>query len=423
MSELNFPSTSKTLAERLWPAFNWSVFLLFLTVLLLDRAAYNLIALFIVGMSFIVIFDFRPSMDIELRTLALVLIANLLLALPNLVLARSGLISLENPLRMLLMLPMILAVMRFGLRMRFICAGLAIGMLMAAFVVGWQYHIQGEVRPGIHYNPLHFSKISMSAFAILLAASMVIRERWSYLYVAGSLAGLYCVVISGSRGMLIAIVPIIAFLLWWGWRSYITGQFLLSRWILVMPVVLIFTGVVLISNTQFMDRIQLAVKQNTDYFKKGDADTSVGARFELWYGAMLAAKEHSLLGTGEHDRKAFIEEKIASGELKPVAAKYRHAHNDYFNALQNRGVPGLIIQLLIYAVPLVIFLRGLSESRGVRLTAALGGTLTTISYATFSLTDVPMRNGLMLVFFIVTISLLIGVLKHSQNNFSADTSR
>ena len=106
-----------------------------------------------------------------------------------------------------------------------------------------------------------------------------------------------------------------------------------------------------------------------------------------------------------------------------MVAKYRHAHNDYFNALQNRGVPGLIIQLLIYAVPLVIFLRSLTKSGGVRLTAALGGTLMTLSYATFSLTDVPMRNGLMLVFYIVTISLLIGVVKHSQKDFSADTSR
>ena len=99
-----------------------------------------------------------------------------------------------------------------------------------------------------------------------------------------------------------------------------------------------------------------------------------------------------------------------------------HAHNDYFGALQNTGVPGLILQLLIYAVPLLIFLRGLDEAKGKQRVAALGGAMMTISYATHSLTEVPMHNGLPLIFSIVTISLCIGILKHSQGAISSDHS-
>ncbi len=418
------PAVTKPFAERLWPVFSWLVFSLFATILVLDRVVYSLIALIIVGMAFIVIYDYRPRWDIELRAFALILIVNILLGLPNILLARDGLISLENPVRMLLMLPIILAVMRFGLRIRFICAGLAVGMLAAALVVGWQYQVQGEVRPGIHYNPLYFSVIAMSAFAVLLAASLVIRDRWVTLYLAGSLAALYSVVISGSRGTLLAIVPIVVFLLWWIWRCGALRQ-LLSGWrIILIPVILLFLGAMFATNQLFIDRVELAMKQSSDYFEKGDASTSVGLRFELWRSALLAAQEHPVLGIGERNyRQTFIEERIASGELKPEIVTKRHAHNDYFNTLQNRGVPGLILQLLIYALPLLIFLRGITEARGKQLVAALGGSLMTIGYATFSLTNVPMRTGMTVVFFIVTIALFIGILKHSPSTAGANNSR
>ena len=37
----------------------------------------------------------------------------------------------------------------------------------------------------------------------------------------------------------------------------------------------------------FVDRVDLAVKQTSDYFKRGDASTSIGLRLELWRGAWL----------------------------------------------------------------------------------------------------------------------------------------
>jgi O-antigen ligase len=130
-----------------------------------------------------------------------------------------------------------------------------------------------------------------------------------------------------------------------------------------------------------------------------------------------------VLGIGYRDHKDFFALKILSGELKPDVMQMRHAHNDYFGALQSKGIPGLILQLLIYAVPLLIFIRGLHEARGEQLFAALGGTLMTTAYMTYSLTEVPMHNGLPLIFFIVTTSLLIGILKQPQDTIDKDYSR
>jgi len=419
-------STSTTVAqpisERLWPAFGWFIGSYFAVSVVLNRFFFSLFALLALGVAFVAIYAHRPRWDAELRALALLLLANLLLALPNLVLARDGLLSLENPVRMLLMLPLILAVMRYGLKARFICVGLAIGMLAASLVVTWQHYVQGVALPGIYYHYLLFSEVVMSGFAMLLAASLGDRDRLTPLYIAGLLAALYCVILSGSRGTLLAIVPIAVFLLWWGWRRGALRLILSSRRVLVLPVILLFMGAVLISTGQFIDRVELAGKQTTNYFERGDASTPISIRLELWQGALIAGREHPLLGVGFRDHGAYLEQKILDGELKPYVANKRHAHNDYLGALQSRGVPGLIMQLLIYALPMLIFLRGLKEARGEKLFVALGGALVTISFATYSLTEVPMHNGQPLVFYIITISLCIGILKHSQSAVSADHS-
>ena len=167
----------------------------------------------------------------------------------------------------------------------------------------------------------------------------------------------------------------------------------------------------------------MAVSEASDFFIKGDASTSVGLRFEIWNGALLAVREHPILGIGYRQRQTFIESKINSGDLKPEVLSMRHAHSDYFEALQSRGIPGLILLLLLYAVPLMIFLRGLKETQDEKLFAALGGTLMITGYMIYSLTEVPMYNGLPLIFFIIATSLFIGILKHSPVATDANYSR
>ena len=153
MTKLNTAAISQPFAERLWPGFAWIICLYFVTILVLDRSFYTLFVLLALGVALVAVYSYRPRWDGELRALAWLLLANLLLALPNFILARDGIVSLENPMRMLFMLPMILAVMRFGFKARFINTGLAVGMLAAALVAGWQFHMLEIVRPELCMAP------------------------------------------------------------------------------------------------------------------------------------------------------------------------------------------------------------------------------------------------------------------------------
>jgi O-antigen ligase len=230
-------------------------------------------------------------------------------------------------------------------------------------------------------------------------------------------------VLSGSRCMLLALGPIIIVLLLWKWQKGRMKFYAKNRPMPLLGLLLLVLGAFLVSNTGLSDRARLAVSEASDYFIKGDASTSVGLRFEVWNGALLAAREHPILGIGYRQRQSFIESKINRGDLKPEVLIMRHAHSDYFEALQSRGIPGLILQLLLYAVPLMIFLRGLKETQDEKLFAALGGTLMITGYMIYSLTEVPMYNGLPLIFFIIATSLFIGILKHFPSATDADYSR
>jgi len=95
-------------------------------------------------------------------------------------------------------------------------------------------------------------------------------------------------------------------------------------------------------------------------------------------------------------------------------------HNDYLNALQLRGYTGLLLVLVFYALMMLIFLRSLSLATGEQLVASLGGALITVGYITYSLTAVPMRNGITVIFYVITISICIGIIKHSPRTDSAE---
>ena len=192
---------------------------------------------------------------------------------------------------------------------------------------------------------------------------------------------------------------------------------------LLFAVILLFMGSVLISTGSVIDRTQLAVEQASSYFKGSESKSGVSIRMELWRGALMAGREHPLLGIGYRERETFLQQKILVGELKPYVANKHHAHNDYLDALQSRGVPGLILQILIYAILILIFIRGIKGVGDEKIFAALAGMLVTISYATYSLTEEPMFHGHPLVFFIIITSLCIGIVKYRKNPVSADNSR
>jgi len=413
---------SSPVIDRLWPTSAWLAFMLFSSMLVLDKA-YNFFSLLLLALSAAALFARRPSIDPALRWLVIVLFANVLLAVVNAVLARDGVSGIEKPLKLLLLVPLLLAVSQRGLRPAFLYAGVAVGALAAAIGVAYQYHWLNMFRPGIHYNPLPFSEVAMSMFAVLLGATITVRGRHRYLYVSGMLAAIYCVLMSGSRGSLLAVFPMGGvLLLWLCWRGQLR-VLMRPRWLLTMVLIAAASTALVWNNNYFFQRAALVQAELQGYFDGRVTQNNVGIRLEMWRGALLAAAEHPLLGIGVQSRHAFIKQRVEAGDLMPSVLNLHHAHSEYFEGLQTNGLLGLSVTMGLFIIPLWLFLRHLKNARGEPQGVALGGAMVVVGYATYALTEVPLHNSLTVMFFAMHLAVALGILEYARRKANADNPR
>ena len=124
--------------------------------------------------------------------------------------------------------------------------------------------------------------------------------------------------------------------------------------------------------------------------------------------------ELPLTGIGSENRRKFLEDLETSGVIYVDSYPWRHSHSDYFDSLQRQGLPGMLIVVGLYWILFTAYWKSLAGSTREQFILALGGLLMVTGYATFSLTEVPLRNSLTLVFFIVLNAVLLGLLRRPQ---------
>lgn len=115
--------------------------------------------------------------------------------------------------------------------------------------------------------------------------------------------------------------------------------------------------------------------------------TPIGQRLEMWRAALRIFAAHPFLGVGTGGYQEATRRLVAGGEVAPDTSQFDHPHNDYFDALANRGVLGFVALLMLLGVPAWEFGRALRGPGTQRMTAGLAGLLVVIGYAIFGLTE------------------------------------
>jgi O-antigen ligase len=83
-------------------------------------------------------------------------------------------------------------------------------------------------------------------------------------------------------------------------------------------------------------------------FSAGTTETSVGARFLMWKGALTMFLSHPFLGVGTGDYKMGLSELVASGALPPFVSHFNQPHNMYLFTLATNGLIGFFALLFIF---------------------------------------------------------------------------
>ncbi|MBE2898882.1 O-antigen ligase family protein [Pasteurellaceae bacterium 20609_3] len=121
---------------------------------------------------------------------------------------------------------------------------------------------------------------------------------------------------------------------------------------------LLLTVISVVSIPQFrvLERLETAKNDIQFYVEQGNGSTSVGARFDMWKGALLAIQEKPVLGWGKEGANKKRLQQAQEGIISEYAGHFNQPHNQYLEATVVRGVIGLIGLLGIFIIPGLLFL-------------------------------------------------------------------
>ncbi|MDC8758895.1 O-antigen ligase family protein [Janthinobacterium sp. hw3] len=313
----------------------------------------------------------------------------------------------DAPLRFLLAIPALLLLLAYPPAPSALWTGMAVGAISAGLFASWQQVIGGADRASGTTNPIQFGNISLLLGILCLAGlawalAQAHKLRWLLLLVAGAILGMLGSLLTGSRGSWIALPFCIGLLAIHHYSAH--GKRSLRIGLLILAGL---TGLVTLAyalpQSNLRARIERAEREQQAYANTGNADSSVGARLEMWRTGLIIAPEHLWLGWGKDGYVARKHALVQKGLAAPVIDDYNHLHNDYLDALVKRGVAGLLALLLLYLTPLLLFARQLKRGGIAAQPYAIGGVLLCVSYILFSLTQsfTTHNNGVMMLSFLI----------------------
>jgi O-antigen ligase len=346
------------------------------------------------------------AMGPPLRLLVALTLLVLVLGLVSVLVFDHRLRDVDNRSRFVL-LPWA-AVWAYSLRPRllWLWRGALVGIFAALALALWQV-LGGAARADGWNNAIVFADIVLAL--MMLAVFCRPRRRWPLLVVA-LLAGCVTIVLSGSRGVWLGLLCLLAVVIWSArWRD---GR---SR-------LLVLTGAAVIAATLLLtvpglSRQMRLVELQTDMqrLEHGDADSSAGARLELWQVAYQSFLAHPLSGIGiGHFDDAVRQQPACRADPALEYCNLGHAHNDLAEWGATQGMPGLLLLVAVYGLPLMLLVRlhrarrTPGESPRFR-GAAAAGVMVVVGYVLCGMTQSMFAHQLTASFYVSLVGILVGL--------------
>ena len=231
---------------------------------------------------------------------------------------------------------------------------------------------------------------TVSAFYFLLFSD---KKNIKILCLIGSILGSYSILLSETRGTLLALIVglLATFLI-----------YLKRRLSFIKAVALSIIFILALSFISFFAKDSLTTRYNqtvSEYnqIKKGNLNTSIGLRLQMWKAAAIILEKPTLLGLGNTHYQA-KEKLVQEGIVSKHIVHFEHYHNQYLTTFVINGAVGLFVILACFYIPIRHYFLMTKKSDLATL-----GAIIALIYMTASLTDVPLHIGQPLGFYLMFI--------------------
>ncbi len=289
---------------------------------------------------------------------------------------------------------------------------LVTGLLIAAPVnlvtAAYSLWILGLPRAQGQYDEIIFGDMTMLAAMLLLSwlVSTNFRElnlRSSLIWLA-FFASLLTSFLSGTRGALLAIPPVLFWLIWDGCKRLSAHE--LKR--IGLPLVGLVLVAVLFSlfwggDKSILQRYSTDTSSSPAETFASDASTSDAMRMDIWRYAGQLFVEYPLFGTGIGDFRAEITRARQAG-LVHLDKNYKHAHSIYLGFLGMTGLTGFLAMIFaLFILPVFMLFSDCSSPAGQKQYAG-AALVVVICFAAFGLTEQWLARSAMVSSFVVCLA-------------------
>lgn len=230
----------------------------------------------------------------------------------------------------------------------------------------------------------------MFACMALCAWNWPVQQAWLWraglfvVFIMGAFASIF----SGTRAAWLAFFLLAGvYLVYLFFSRSIKIRYLLPA---LCACVLVLYGMGNLPQLRINERMQAAHDEVAVYVKEGRAETgtSIGERLQMWGYAWNLYKQKPVFGW---TYKGYMQEQ---NKISTAWKGFPHPHQEWLNIAAKSGTAGLLGLLLVYVVPLLVFVRLFKVGYGNPRLRALGsaGILMPIAYFGFGLVDVILAH-------------------------------
>jgi len=313
----------------------------------------------------------------------------------------AGIVGLMFVVPLLTVPPLIAAALRTDLPPRLIAVLALSGAAGAAAIAAAEFTSTGTSRVGEWVaNPIHFADLALLVGFLAVLGTLFGRGPGRWLFLLAPLFATVAVLLSGTRGALVALVAMLGTAVVAGilvrqisWRQLAVGAVLL----------LIGLFAAWIGGVGQTSAVQRVMVDLADIFRTGlPSDESTSLRLQMYEGGLNAFLASPLVGHGPF---AFVEAAASRASVRFEGAP--HLHNDLLDFAASGGVPGVVAYFLFLLAPVAEALK--VKDPVTRKTLVLLSATLAVGFFVMGLTN-AMFGILNLTVFYATATLVIAAL-------------
>ncbi|QLB17527.1 hypothetical protein A6B40_07990 [Mannheimia varigena] len=412
---LNFRKTE----NKMMLFSNLLVALFFITVLTFKKGySYVPMALSVIATLTFLYHRFKlknkRQIDKEGKYLICALLAYFLTFVISAVCNGDGFREIDNPSRILLFIPLIFFFGLYPIKKTTLFHFVPIGALVVGLLAIYQKFMLNWEKP--FPDTMHIQAGNISILLGLMSIAIAFywfaqhKNKTGILYMLCAAMGLLASILTGARGGWIAFPACFLIILLFNFKQ-------INKKILAVATILFALAISLfIYKPEFgiQKRYEQAKNDIYHYTEKGNKNSSLGARFDMWENAFVAIAEKPLFGHGSSGYEIFKKKQLESKQMAKSTLQFNSLHNQYLESFVKRGIIGFAALMAILLIPFVIFARRLkAEDRAVKCIAVLGIVhITAHSFFFLSQSFLAHNSGSIFYFFVLI--LLYHLIKHKE---------